>query len=523
MFILPGRSQEKRKARDLRHQQKSVISTLKIGIPPTLTTRSTTLPLTFAKLKPVTMTLSNIERGLTKHVRLWLKNYKTDTLKKFALGVSLISCLCAGSVLLFPLFSTVMGSDLHYTQVQINIIGSFTSLGMYLPLPVLGYLADAHGPVILSVISMLFFSPSYLIASLTVQHNWSFWILAITFGVIGCATSSLYFTCLLTCAKMYPKSKGLTISAPVTCYGLSSLIGSQLLNANFLRQDNGELNLVKSFRFFAILYSALGLFNWVSSSVVSIERDVLLKTPLEITEETPLVSPIDDETSSIIAEEDLVPNHEQKFVNFLKDLSAYILLFSLLLSIGPSEMYITNMGSLVETVSPQSPLPDQVSIHAVFSTLSRLSLGALSDILSIKFQLSRVWLLLSIIILGAITQLFIATGQFKQEYYFISALSGFCYGGLFTLYPTIVLSIWGSEIFGSTWGSFMVAPAIGSSSFGIIYAIIYDATCRVEDLLAGNSSCISQVFWITTFSFILSSFSLVFAWRFLWKTRGKDV
>jgi len=475
------------------------------------------------------MALSNIETALTKHIRFFLQtHYSTSSLKKLACSISLLSCLCAGSVLLFSLFTPILQHQLHYTQLQINIIGSFTSIGMYLPLPILGYLADCHGPVLLSIISVVMFPPSYLFAAVVIKRALSFWYLAISFAFIGCATSALYFTALLTCAKIYPKSKGLTISAPVTCFGLSSLIGSQVLKLDFL-QKNGELDLFKCFRFFSWLYLFLGLFNWISASVVTIERDVLLRKS-EDSERTPL---LEDQPAQVEennrengeGSNDLVSDHKAKFMKFLKDFSTYILLFSLLLSIGPSEMYITNMGSLIKAISPKSSISDQVSIHAVFSTLSRLSLGALSDFLVTKFKIPRSLLLLVIILIGLITQVLIACSIFvSDQYYIISALSGITYGGLFTLYPTVIFSIWGPEIFGSAWGSFMVAPAIGSTSFGLVYGFTYDSSCNIftesSKQLSYHSNCASLVFWINSIGFILSAILLVFAWKGIWIKRG---
>lgn len=466
------------------------------------------------------MPLSTIETALTKHIRSFLQHrFSTKSLKRLTCSISLISCLCAGSVLLFALFTPVLQHELHYTQFQINIIGSFTSIGMYLPLPILGYLADCHGPVLLSIITLLLFAPGYSFAASVIQNGWSFWYLAISFGFIGCATSALYFTALLSCAKIYPKNKGLTISAPVTCYGLSSLIGSQVLKLSFLRKE-GELDLYKSFRFFSVLYFFLGLFNWVSASVVTIERDVLLRKH-EDGESTPLLADPDEQDNG--DDDDLVPDHKAKFLKFLKDISTYVLLFSVLLSIGPSEMYITNMGSLVKAISPRSLISDQVSIHAVFSTLSRLSLGALSDFLVDRYQISRSWLLLSIILLGMVTQFCIASSIFvENQYYIISALSGFSYGGLFTLYPTVIFSIWGSEIFGSAWGSFMIAPAIGSTSFGMIFGVVYDKSCRVftETVNLTYNNCVSLVFWINSLAFFFSALLLIIAWKGIWTKRG---
>lgn len=467
------------------------------------------------------MTLSTIEANLTKHVRAVLEVYDTRTLRKFAFMISILSCLCAGSVLLFPLFTPVLQRDYHYTQLEINIIGSCTSLGMYLPLPVLGYLADCHGPVLLAVLSMVMFAPGYTLAKLTVDHSLGYGFMALSFALVGIATSAFYFTNLLTCAKIYPKSKGLIISAPVTCYGLSSLIGAQLLKLTFLKNSRGELNLSKAFTLFSILYLILGIFNWFSSSVVTIEKNILLKK--RDNEESPLLTSeaYEENTEGEDGDDDLVEHHRDKFMRFLKDISAYLLLVCVFFTIGPCEMYITNMGSLINTISPDSSISNQVSVHAFFSTFARLSLGALSDLLVSKYSISRVWILLCLLLLGLATQLFIALDIFATHNFFmISMLSGFLYGGLFTLFPTIVLSIWGSEIFGSVYGFYMLSPALSSSLFGMIFGLVYDAKCWTVD--TGSSlltSCISPVFWTTSLSFVISIAFLISAWRLVWVKR----
>jgi MFS family permease len=356
----------------------------------------------------------------------------------------------------------------------------------------------------------MLFAPGYSLAKLTIDNKFGYQIMALSFGLIGCATSSFYFTNLMTCAKIYPKNKGLTISAPVASYGLSSLIGAQLLKLKLLNNGDG-LDLSKAFRLFSILYFVLGVFNWISSSVVTIEKNILLKQHTD--EESPLLSSED-------IDDDLVTDHKTKFMDFLKDISAYILLVCFFFTIGPSEMYITNMGSLIDTISPGSSISNQVSIHAIFSTLARLSLGALSDFVSSKYGMSRIWLLLAVLILGLLTQVFIALETFSGQQYFItSLLSGFVYGGLFTLFPTIVLSIWGSEIFGSVYGFYMLSPAIGSSLFGMLYGIVYDSRCWVDSL----SGCVGPVFWITALSFGISAMLLILAWRCIWVRKAEAI
>lgn len=436
------------------------------------------------------MPLSSIETTLTFHTRGFLQRAFTKRqLQISSYLISLISCLCTGSILLFPLFTPVL---LHsYSQYEVNVIGSLASIGMYFPLPVLGYLADCHGPVILSLISIVLFTPGYAVAAVIVAGNgaWSYVYLAACFSCIGCATSAMYFTALLTCAKMSIGSRGLAISAPIACYGVSSLIGSQLLKLDVLHLANGHLDLVKCFKLFSAVYLVTGIVNFLTSSVVSIERDIL-----DEEEETPLI------------QHDLVPNHKKMYRDFLKNWSTYVLLGSLLLSMGPSEMYITSMGSIIGSVSPASSISDQVSVHAGFSTLARLSLGALSDVAN-RYGVPTKWLLLLVLCGTAATHLAVANSALisKESYPIISALNGFSYGSIFTLYPILVLSSWGPDIFGAVWGSFMVAPAVGTTCFLLLFARVWETSCGPASLASLGLNCLSPMFYIISASFAMSA------------------
>ena len=194
---------------------------------------------------------------------------------------------------------------------------------------------------------------------------------------------------------------------------------------------------------FAWLYLVVGIASFVSSSIVIVELELLFGVTPD--EETALL----ELTPTRSLEP---PNHRQRFVLFVKDPSAWILLVSLILNIGPMESYQNNLSSILKHTNG-ADLPNQVSIMAASSTGARLLLGVLSDYLS-KY-VCRVWLLVVVIVVGV-------AGQMSET---SAILNGVSYGGMFTIYPTIVASIWGIDIMGSTWGSFMVAPALGSVIF----------------------------------------------------------
>ncbi|KAI3402869.2 MCH1 [Candida oxycetoniae] len=346
--------------------------------------------------------------------------------------------------------------------------------------------------------------------------------------MIGLATSSLYFSNLLTCAKIFPQHKGLAISLPITCYGLSALLGSQLLKLDYFHMgreiykdspavdvlsisssSDSLLNLVKVFKFFAILYLIVGILSFISSSIVIVEQDAIFANIEDMME-----TAYNNENSSLLSNELTIqrsidpPNHKQRYIKFLKDVSAWILLVSLILNTGPLESYQNNLSSIISLMNPNnksiatvsSDLPNKVSLLATSSTISRLVLGVSIDFLQSR-KIGIVWLLVLIILMGAL-------GQWFNNV----ALNGIAYGGLFTVYPTIIASVWGIDIMGSTWGSFMVAPAIGSIAYSLFYGRIADS----------DKNGMIFYFQITSFSLFISSILVLVACR-VWYRRGQFV
>lgn len=454
--------------------------------PPTI--RSTRSTRSVAMHKHLHHVSHSIKKYLSQHIAL-------DNLKKLAFLFSLLSCLVAGSILLFTLYTASFHDLLGLSYLQINSIASLSALGMYFCLPVLGYLADSYGPALLSLFLIWFFCPSYFVNSYLVSLKvTSIYGYCITFCFIGLATSSLYFSSLITCARIYPDHKGLAISLPITCYGLSALIGAQLLKLDCFHQG-GYLNLKVVFLVFGWLYLIVGILSFISSSIVIVELELLfnIAAPEDDVDSTDEESPLLELTPTRSLEP---PNHHQRFIRFLKDPSAWILLVSLILNIGPMESYQNNLSSILKH-SNHADLSNQVSLMAASSTVARLVLGVLSDYLS-KY-ICRVWLLLFIVVVGLM-------GQLTET---SAILNGAAYGGMFTLYPTIVASIWGIDIMGSTWGSFMVAPATGSVLFSMLYGKNADSC----------STCLQRYFYLTASSLGVSCILVLIAWR-LWFKRG---
>ncbi|GMG55697.1 unnamed protein product [Ambrosiozyma monospora] len=88
--------------------------------------------------------------------------------------------------------------------------------------------------------------------------------------------------------------------------------------------------------------------------------------------------------------------------------------------------------------------------------------------------------------------------------------------------PTLVATVWGVELLGSTWGFFLGAPAIGSLLFGLFYAYEFDSYCLVQPEVFNQSSffagsyCLSMSFGVFAGCALLAGIIVVACWKGKW-------
>lgn len=407
------------------------------------------------------------------------------------------------------------------------MISSVTNLGMYLTPPILGVIADNHGPITLSIISVLGFIPSYLYVGHVFKHpdiansESSFNLTLLCFTLIGISTSALYFSALITCTKLYPSRKLLSISLPTTCYGISSVFGSQLLRIPwFWSKSHGLLDLGRVFESFALIYIVIGLLAWIATSVVSMLNDNEEKESSKLSQEHIREQEHDHEQQPLLPRSDeSTENHNPMLI--FKDPMTYLFGISMLLSLGPLEMFVTNMSSLSNLIIKRNIVSlssELLSIYAISSTLSRLSTGLLVDFLTAR-KISLKWILMTLLSLGFIAQLLILnlTNPSRladtKDILWTGILFGIIYGGLFTIYPTIILIVYGEALFGTAYGSLLIPTAVGSILSCMSYAKTYDSRCHQE---GATTTCINPVYYLTSTQLVLSmgvTLIVFFAWK----------
>ncbi|KAJ4367613.1 putative monocarboxylate transporter mch1 [Neocucurbitaria cava] len=346
---------------------------------------------------------------------------------------AIVNCLCAGSITAYSLYGHLFQSKLHYTQVQVNIVSIGAELGLYLLVPLFGYLCDRLGPGFPSALSGLLFGFGYLLAAFAYRsgpppsaggHGWPFGVMVLAFAAIGMGTSCMYLSAVTTCAKNFGRgnAKGVALAVPIAAFGLSGMwqsqVGSRLLYEKNPDGSRGDVDVFRFFLFLGILLlgvGAVGFFTlqimdeeeMIDEAVDELERSGLLAHDEFFSQAadhhgygTMATHDLSDSTFDFLqseaerlkakAEEEKrkktwLLNEETR--RYIMDPTMWWLAGGFFLVTGPGEAFINNLGTIIDTLTPPhvstntSPAT-HVSIVAVTSTLARLITGTLSDILA---------------------------------------------------------------------------------------------------------------------------------------------
>lgn len=346
---------------------------------------------------------------------------------------AILNCLCAGSITAFSLYGHLFQSRLRYTQFQVNAVSIGAELGLYLPVPIFGYLCDRLGPGIPSALSGVLFGLAYLLAAYTYKsgpppsaggHGWPVGVMVLAFALVGMGTSCMYLSAVTTCAKNFGrgKAKGIALAVPIAAFGLSGMwqsqVGSRILYEQNPDGSRGDVDVFRFFLFLSILLFAMGSIGFfalrimdegemIDQAVDELERSGLLAHDEFFTQAahhhgygTMPTHDLSDSTFDFLqseaenlkakAEEEKrkktwLLNEETR--RYIMDPTMWWLAGGFVLVTGPGEAFINNLGTIIDTLTPAHVVANttaatHVSIVAITSTLARLLTGTLSDILA---------------------------------------------------------------------------------------------------------------------------------------------
>lgn len=314
-------------------------------------------------------------------------------------------------------------------------------MGLYLLVPLFGYLCDRYSPTPLSLLASFLFGAGYLLAAFTYKagppassgapdaSGLPFPLMVIAFIAVGAGTACMYLSGVATCAKNFSRGKyrGLILALPIAAFGLSGMwqsqVGAHLLYERLPDGRKGDVDVFRYFLFLGLLLIGVGLLGALGLRIVNEEE--LIDRGVEGLERSGLlqdseffnaqngsrqnygsIDPDDSDNSSDMEadlSESIVLKKQQEEArlrrkkswllnhstsSFLSDRTMWLLAAGFFLVTGPGEAYINNVGTIIPSLTPQtwSGAPPagrpstHVSIIALTSTIARIFTGTMSDI-----------------------------------------------------------------------------------------------------------------------------------------------
>ncbi|KAG8217975.1 MFS general substrate transporter [Butyriboletus roseoflavus] len=441
-------------------------------------------------------------------------------------------------------------------------------MGQYPFAAFVGKILDYHGAWACSLISACLFSAGFgLFANeisktpdtVSQPSTSTFHNLVMFFFIGGLGTVFSYFSSVFAASKNFPNYIGIAAGTSMALFGLSPTFLS-ILASRYFSSPDGEIDITHFLQFLAILCGCVHLvggftMHIIPSDSIQESKSAVPAIDPEVSNERTALLPNktngnDDEHDQ--GQVDVVPvadefsESKNNVLDLISDRNFWALAFIVFVVLGSCEMIISNIGTIVLSLSNQtSAIPTfvdtpstvlttaiQVRMLSLANTLSRLLVGLLADIVSPvpsraidgnlwlpreASEQADIWALRYVLPLIPRQDLTMY-GTIRRG----SIGAGLAYGCAFTVLPSLVSSIWGLSNLGRNYGIITYAPFLGTPAFSYLYAFI--AAARVSDsdsspdVVCHGPVCWTLTFEVSALAAALAFGSSVYLWR-AWKGR----
>ncbi|TFK29833.1 hypothetical protein FA15DRAFT_663109 [Coprinopsis marcescibilis] len=438
-----------------------------------------------------------------------------------------LNAVCAGGIFTFPLMSPILASHLKLTQPQLTTIVLAGMMSQYTVASGVGKVIDVYGPALCSLIAavlfaagfggfsaQIYFSPDDPTASDSIaMFRW----LTFSFLLAGLGTVFAYFSSLFAASRIFPRHIGIASGASMALFGLSPLFLSVIASNWFTERTTETLDVT---RFSAFLSLSTFLVYISGAFSLYINATPTSNEGLESAAESQDYRDASEETTPLLSNQKPPIHQQQTLLAVLQTSDFWLLALVCVVTLGASEMVISNIGTIVVSLPPytienigdssaQSFTARQVKLLSLSNTFSRISVGLLADFISPaasslptglqvfprRHRITRItFLSISSLILAWTfwwTSTYVLT---RDDIWVLSVGTGIGYSAVFTVLPSITSSIWGMKNLGRNFGVLMYAPFVGNPIFSYLYAFIS------ESHASEGSICQGRVCWQTTFN-----------------------
>ncbi|KAJ7905378.1 MFS general substrate transporter [Mycena olivaceomarginata] len=426
------------------------------------------------------------------------------------------NALCAGSIFTFPLLAPALAENAKLSQPQLTSIVLAGMAGQYPWTPLVGKLVDSRGPWLCSLIASLLFPLAFGCFSYQVRQmldtpseppETAVYLLVLLFGIAGFATVFSYLSSLFAATKNFPNYPGIASGVVTTLFGLSPLVLSFVASSFFTDSVDKSLDIIQFLNFLAVLAGIIHLIGALNLRVPDAQNP---------TTEHPRIEEADETTALLRPDNRRCNNANGSSLDLVRD--PYFCIFFLFLAVvlGPCEMIISNVGSIVLSLpsatatvlsGSSGAAALQVKTLAISNTVTRLLVGPIADFVSPtvasgllpssrRQYISRAVFLLGPAVVLGLTFLWMDVFVRSQaDVWVLSVGTGIAYGGTFTILPSIMSSVWGTRHAGRNFGIIVYAPLTGTILFSYLYALVSDYHTPRGGFCQGKD-CWQTTFWM---------------------------
>lgn len=359
---------------------------------------------------------------------------------------SVLIQLAIGSVYTWSLFNQPLIDKFGWSKSTVVLTFSITIVSFAFSTIFGGRLQDRVGPRIVASIGGVLFGAGVILSSIAVTP----FQLYLFYGVIGGFGVGFVYVCpLATCLKWFPHKKGFITGIVVASFGMGSLVFKPIVL--FFLNNYG---VSEAFKYLGIIYFIIILFGAQFLTIKGIK------------EEKSNVSAINFSLTEMIQTRAFY----LLFLAFFCGCISGLTVISLAKDIG---MDLVNLSYSEAAIA--------VSIIAIFNSTGRLLWGTVSDRIGRRKTLSIVFTLISLS-MAALGVIILTPLIFKIILSFIAL----AFGGLSSIYPTIVSEFYGVENIGLDYGvmyqAYGLAAAVGpilATTFGYRETFILGAVLGI--------------------------------------------
>ncbi|KAF5102298.1 hypothetical protein D0Z00_000481 [Geotrichum galactomycetum] len=458
----------------------------------------------------------------------------------------------------FSAYSTQLADRLHLTATQSALVGMMGTLGVSLLGSIAGIITDRFGPSVPVFAGALCLFAGYATLYTAYVHSISV-IALLAFGscLSGFGSTLAYSASIKTAALNLPAARGTAVAFPLAAFGLSAVFFTTIASLLFPNDTAGFLALLAVLTSALCLinlpflkfppqhqhHASTTVGDSQTAGYVAIIEDDATTSGDSSYEPTlpgssnssnaptkpmhPTATDIDPafETDSDNDEEDNIKirqlhehdlHHSFTVWEMFATVEFWAQFWVLGLLAGVGQMYIYCCGYIVRAlviydniVSGSGQSPDgaevarsiqsiqalQVALISISSFVGRLISGTVSDLLSQRLRVQRLWMVCiatGVSLLANLSMISFVTNAWHL--WLVSLSVGTAYGLMFGVFPTIVCDTFGIQHFSKNWGFVAISPVFTIFVFNRLFGTVYDHNSVADgySLLLSSTDVVAQ-------------------------------